>query len=391
MLLLISLLLTIGLVVFSYGFVDLNLVLSQSAFVTNLLTSLREYLLHNRVLAAVIYVSLILSFYLLYQRILRAITHKLWNWQQILPVLLGIVILLLTAFPAFSYDIFNYMLTARVTFHWKENPWITMPIEIANEPALAYTRAANKTALYGPSWIIVSALPSLLGHGDPWLTIILFKLLVTSCYGLFLWLIYRQTRSLWQTMFFAFNPLILMEVIVSGHNDILMILLAISSILLFSRARRVTKFIGLGLWLASIFVKGATVVMLPLFVVPKMSIEKLCLAGYWLMFAVFLLTPLREEMYPWYAVWWLGFLVFLPLKKYHLLYAFSSVFSLGLILRHAPYILMGYYEGIGPALRLTLMLLPVVIWLGIERKAIGRQIIQIYRFIMLTYRRNYRT
>ena len=41
-----------------------------------------------------------------------------------------------------------------------------MPIEIPNEPYLAFTRAANKTALYGPVWILLTAIPHLLGQGD---------------------------------------------------------------------------------------------------------------------------------------------------------------------------------------------------------------------------------
>jgi hypothetical protein len=231
---------------------------------------------------------------------------------------------------------------------------------------LAYTRAANKVALYGPTWIALTFFPHIVANGNVFLSILTFKLLIYLCFILFLILVYRTTKNLWQTSFFAFNPLVLMEVVLGGHNDITMMLLALAGIVSFLSKRKWGFFI----WFLSIFVKGATIVLLPLFFLNRFGREKVFFIGYWLMFAVFLITPFREEMYPWYAVWWLSFVVFLPLEKYRLLYLFSAFFSFGLIFRHLPYVMMGYYEGPGPLLRIGLTILPLFVFIIVYRKEI---------------------
>lgn len=348
------------LIVFSYCFVDLNLFLLDRQIYQSFQTTLQSLLQNNRFMFGIIYVSIIISLFILYLRVLYLSYTKRISIKEIRTLLLIVVFFLLIAFPAFSYDIFNYIATAKVTFFWKENPWITMPIDIPNEPALAYTRAANKVALYGPTWILLTAIPHFLGLNNVWLTIISFKGLVTICYLLFILLLYKKTNNVFQVSVFAFNPLILVEVIVGGHNDITMMLFAVWGFFIFKEQKKIYKLMGILVWLLSVFVKGATVAMIPIFFI-KRDMKQLFFIGFFCMFFAFLLTPLREEMYPWYAVWFLTMLSFLPYKEYKILYEYSIAFSFGLILRHSPYIFMGYYEGYGPILRVISMITPVAI------------------------------
>lgn len=353
-------LISLILIIFSYCFVDLNLLLLEGQTYQSIQSTFQSFLHNNRFVFGIVYIFIVISLFLLYTRVLYLTYTKRLSGKQLRNLLLTVVVLLLITFPAFSYDIFNYIATAKVTYVWKENPWITMPIDIPNEPALAYTRAANKVALYGPTWIMLTALPHFLGFNNVWLTIIFFKGFIALFYLAFLFLLHKKTKNLFQVSVFAFNPLILLEVIVGGHNDITMMLFALWGFFMFKEKKKIYKFIGILLWFLSIFVKGATLVLIPIFFIKK-DIRKLLFIGLLCMFVVFLLTPFREEMYPWYAVWFLTILSFLPYKDYKTIYEYAIALSVGLIFRHAPYIFMGYYEGYGPQLRIVSMIAPVAL------------------------------
>lgn len=358
------------LLIYSYGFVDSNLILSTDPFYQFFQPILRNLILNQRQLSTVIYISLLSGFFLLYLWILHVVGKSIRSLSKVITLLVVILPLLLLSYPAFSYDMFNYIATAKVTYQWKENPWIIMPIDIPNEPALAYTRAANKTALYGPSWIIATSLPYVIGKGSVFFSLLSFKLFITICYVGILTLIWKRTKDLWRVSVFAFNPLILFESILGGHNDMFMMFFAVGGILMLDTSRSYKKLKGMIALIVSILVKGATIVLLPLFFLRRKTYIQYFVMAYILMFLVFLVTPFREELYPWYAVWFLSCAAFLPKKNYILLHEFNSALSFGLMLRHAPYIFMGYYEGVGPLLRIGATLLPVFIFFVVRHKRI---------------------
>ena len=149
---------------FSYLFVDPNL-----AYLDKIYTG---FAFQNRGVVSIIYLSLISVFFILYFYFLKKI--KLGSLKKIIFVS---VILLLFAYPAvLSYDIFNYVFTSKVLFYYHENPYIIMPIEFINDPLLLFTHAANKVALYGPFWIILTGIPFKLGFGNFILTLFGFTL-----------------------------------------------------------------------------------------------------------------------------------------------------------------------------------------------------------------------
>lgn len=374
------------LLIYSYGFVDSNLSLSTIPVYEVIQSVLRQFILENRSVSTIVYISIIVVLFFLYITLLRFLKNNIIGIAQVKKLLIITTIFLLNSFPAFSYDLFNYIATAKVTYTWKENPWIVMPIDIPNEPGLAYTRAANKVALYGPTWILLTFFPHTAGMGNIWLTILTFKMLTGIFYGILIILIYKITKSIWQTAYFAFNPLILLEVVLGGHNDIVMLVFAISALILWKKQLMISKVVAIGFWLSSVFVKGATVVLLPLFFLKQQGREHMFLLGYWLMAGVFLLTPIREELYPWYAVWFLSFAVLLPIKKYKLLYDFSLYLSFGLLLRHAPYIYMGYYEAPGPLLRVAATCIPILLFMVVYTKDLVLLIKKILEYLKHMFR-----
>jgi hypothetical protein len=164
-------------------------------------------------------------------------------------------------------------------------------------------------------------------------------------------------------LFFALNPLILIEVLVSGHNDIYMMVFVVTAILLWERKDVGSKIGGMTAFIASCLIKGASIVLFPLFFIKNLSRDRMLLLSYWLLaFVFFVIGPLREELYPWYAVWLISIASLFDMKKHAVLIGFTIVLSFALELRQIPYIYMGQYGGIGPILRALLTALPLLVY-----------------------------
>lgn len=341
--------------IFTYSFIDINL-----SYLRGLYTGLY---LNNRYLLSVIYSILVLVLFGCSYFLLTNIDELKINLKKII---LLIVLATIFSYPAaLTFDIFNYMTTARVTFLYQENPYIIYPIEFINDPYLDFTRATNKTALYGPFWIILTVVPYLAGLGNFVLTLLSFKAFIASFYIGTVYLIRKLDKN--AVWFFALNPLVIIESLVSSHNDIVMIFFVLLSIYLFFKKRYIFSLLALA---GSILIKPATLFLTPIYfgmvkdliIGKKINHEKAFKYSAILMFTIFLLSPLREELYPWYAIWFIAFTAFLHKNKF--LQNLVLVFSLGLMLRYIPYMATGDYFGSTPIIRNILMITPVFMFLS---------------------------
>jgi|GEM_PF-766311 len=403
------------LLLYSYGFIDPHLSFSSHplyVWAQNIVVSL---VYRQSVVAAVLYVCIIAALFAGYGMLLWGQKEK--KLMSVPRWVFALVIMFVLSYPAFSYDIYNYIATAKVAFLYRENPYVVMPVEIPNEPMLSYTRAANKLALYGPAWIVLTSFPFIAGMGNIFLTVMSFKAFAAVFYAAVTFLIYRKTKDLKQALFFALNPLVLIEVLVSGHNDVVMMALGLAGLLLWNRQDARYKVAGIILFMSSVLIKGATIVLLPLFFLPASPTggpasptggpasptggpasptggpasptggpawkwEKKMRIAAFLMFGVFLVSPLREEMYPWYAVWWLSCLAFVPIRRKSPIHALSFWLSLGLMLRYVPWIATREYGGITPVSRIIVTVVPVLVYICIRfRKKILRPFTLLKRYL----------
>jgi hypothetical protein len=262
-----------------------------------------------------------------------------------------------------SFDIFNYIATAKVLFFYHENPYVIMPIEFVGDPLLSFTHAANKIALYGPSWISISAIPYFTGFGNFLVTLFSFKLFVSIFYLGTVYLIWKISKNLLSVSFFALNPLVIIETLVSGHNDIVMIFFSLCSFYILMNKKNII--LAIIFFMLSIFVKYSTIFLFPLFIyivwktIRKRSINwtKIFYFSSFLMLVAFLLSPIREEIYPWYAIWFLPFVSIVFQKK--ILVYISLALSFGLLLRYVPFMLLGTHFGVTPFLKTAVTFIPV--------------------------------
>ena len=343
--------------IFSYGFVDTN-------FPYQSLDFLHKLVYEQRALATILYVGIILSMFVIYALLLRK--AKKINSSTVWKLVWLSAGILLLAYPAFSNDIFNYIATAKVTYSYGENPYFVMPIEIENEPMLIFMHAANKFALYGVSWITLSAIPHFLGLNNLLLTMFTFKLFIVSFYiGLCLVIWRLSDRKASALIFFALNPLVLLETFVGVHNDVVAMFFALLSYYLLQKRR---LYLSLLILVISIFIKYATIFLLPayifafVFTLKKKTIDwdRIWSWSAISMLAIFMLSPLREEMYSWYFIWPISFIALLNLRK-SAIGLVVAVFSVGLLLRFVPFIYTREWGGVTPLVKMLVTLIPPII------------------------------
>src|SRR3990167_6294564 len=346
-----------SLAILSFTFIDPNL-----GYLKNFYTG---FAFSNRLAVTASYIILVAVLFFCFWIFLRLYKEKKLSKKETY-FLIGFPAFLLLSYPAMlSYDIFNYIFTSKVLFFYRENPYIMMPINFLGDPLLDFTRAANKTALYGPIWTLISAVPYYLGLGNFLLTMYLFKVFVAIFYFGTIYLIYKFTKNLENVLFFAFNPLVFIETFLSGHNDVVMMFLALLTFYFLKNKKIISS---LFLLFASIFIKFASVFILPTFFLiiyknykkREINYEKLFFQASILMLIIFYLSFLREEIYPWYAVWFLSFLSLTKITRTK--FILVIVFSFSLMLRYIPFMYLGTYFGPTPIIKIAITFIPVSIF-----------------------------
>ena len=173
-----------------------------------------------------------------------------------------------------------------------------------------------------------------------------------------------MTKSAYAVAFFGLNPLVITEVLLGGHNDVVMMYLAL---LAFSLLQKKNPFWSLVALILSIFIKWATVLLLPIFIwviLMKRRGEKIIWDKVWFwaaagMYIIFFLSPIREEIYAWYLIWPLTFVALVPDKT--LLRYITVAFSFGLLFRIAPFLYTRQWAGITPLVKRIVTFVPPAI------------------------------
>lgn len=344
--------------VVSWGFVDPNSLLPQIAWLGPIIYFQRGY-------PTVWYTGTIIVLFSWYFWLLSQVKKGLVTSKTIWYILTTTIVILFWSFPATSNDIFNYIATAKVIFFHKENPYLVMPIEIPNEPMLTFLNAANKVALYGPFWIALTVLPHYAGGGSLLFTICTFKLFIVGWYVLLCSLIWKISgKKPWNLAFFALNPLVILSTLVDAHNDVVMMALALSGFLALKNKRYV---VSVALIILSVLIKGATLFLVPVFlwcIYQRWKTKNVAWQRVWYlasvaMYMVFLLSPLREEVYAWYLIWPLTFLALVD--KHTILHAASYGFSFGLMLRVVPFFYTRSWSGMTPIIKKIVTITPPIV------------------------------
>ncbi|MEK7065659.1 MAG: hypothetical protein AAB961_01580 [Patescibacteria group bacterium] len=340
---------SLGLFLYSYTQVDLNLTLSSISIWQAIQKSFQYIGFFRRDISSGIFVLLISAFTILYAWAVHLarkgkISEKFF-WRLILIV----SVILLFSYPAFSYDIYNYMFTAKTVLVYHTSPYTIIPLQLTGvEPWLNFMRWTHLPSAYTPLWILLSLPPFLFGFGvfllilwNMKLLIVGFYLLTTLMIGKILGEVDHEKRTLGMTIF-ALNPLILIESVVSPHNDIVMMGLALTA----------WYWRSWFMLAASVGLKFMTITLFP--VAALGWHRKLALLA---MLAGLLYIIWDREILPWYWVWIMPFVALLPRNRS--LFILSTGVSTGLLLRYLPYLYLGNWDPPAPMFKLWLTIVPI--------------------------------
>lgn len=342
----------ISLFLYSFTQVDLNLTLSHISLWYAIQDFFQNIGYFNRPFSTLLYILIILSLFIFYFFILKLADKNKFSLKSFWQIVIISSLILLFSYPAFSYDLFNYMFDARIITKYGQNPYLHKALDYPTDPWTNFMRWTHRYYPYGPFWLIVTVPLSFLGMGFFLPTMYLFKALIVASYLGTIFIInkilvkHSKANILSGLFFFAFNPLVIIESLVSAHNDMLMIFLAMLAIfLLFEK-----KYIGsIFFLLLSGAIKFATFIVLPLFILKivldrekKMRLNNFIFAFLSLMLISLMAVIMRTQFQPWYLLYLIPFASLIAEKK------FISwpliIMSFGALLLYIPYLYTGGYN-----------------------------------------------
>lgn len=192
---------------------------------------------------------------------------------QLAPVILiggvAMSLLLMLTYPIGASDAVEYVNHGEALAYHGLNPLVVPIVDVPGAAFVEHSVFLYVTPNYGPVWIWISALVvRIMGQESLALNLFGFKLVAILSYVALALLIHRILRrrapgdALAGLVFFAWNPLILYEFAVNGHNDAVMMALALLGILFWQQRRFLWMVAALTL---SFLIKIPTILLLPLF------------------------------------------------------------------------------------------------------------------------------
>lgn len=341
-------LLLISLFLFSFTQVDLGLTLSRASYLTQVQQFFQHIGYFNRPLAAFLYIAIIIGLFFCFFYLLK--NYKRLSRRVVWSLVIMTTIILAFSYNAFSYDIFNYIFDAKIITGYGLNPYGHKALDFPTDPMLSFMHWTHREYPYGPAWLALTVPISYIGLQVFTLTFFLFKVLMALS---FLGTVYfiekimrkiQPERATQAIIFFALNPFIFIESLVSGHNDIVMMFFCMMGIYLLAVKR---FYWGILLILISAAIKYVTVLLIPLVFLLTIASNKKVKIEWDIVFQIFVFVlcfgigaaTLRTHFQPWYLLFIFPILSLLVEKK-HYLYP-SIILSIGALTMYVPYLYLG--------------------------------------------------
>ncbi len=339
----------IFLFLYSFTQVDLGLTLSRASVVADIQKSFQYIGYFNRPLSSLLFIIIIVSVFTGYGFLLKLTQEKkisrktLWTLIIISSIVLGF------SYNAFSYDFFNYIFDAKIVTHYHQSPYDHKALDYPGDPMLGFMHWTHRLYPYGPVWLGLTIPLSFLGGGIFALTLILFK---AFSVGIFLAVCYFvekisskiKLNSLFTLAFFALNPFVLIESLVSAHNDSTMMTFTLVGVYFLFNQKKYSPWIML---ILSAGIKFATGFLAPLFIWFQFSKRKNKVELFFYLSTVFMivaaiLASYRTTFQPWYFLLAFSFLTFLSRKYF--IFISTLVFSFLALFQYLPYLYTGNFN-----------------------------------------------
>ncbi len=312
----------------------------------------------QRPLSSVLFIGIVSLLFIFYLLILNAVRKKKISKQVIWFLVISSTIILNFSYNAFSYDLFNYIFDAKIVTFYHQNPYLHRALDFPGDPMLSFMRWTHRLFPYGPIWLGLT-MPLSIGLKFFLPTFFLFKILMSMSFlgtVFFLGKILRKTsleNKSFGIAFFALNPLIVIESLVSSHNDIVMMFFAILSLYLLMSKKYARSII---VFILSIGIKFATVSILPIYLLilffqkrkKEFSWQLLFTAMAVIMIIPVILASYRTNFQPWYLLNILPFAA-LVAKNYYIFIP-SVILSFVAIFEYLPFLYLGNWDNPVPSI-----------------------------------------
>lgn len=197
-------------------------------------TSILELLL----LLAVIFAIYGLAALLLQRQLAKSNNPLAFRLMLLAVIPMGLIFVLAPAL--ISPDIFTYADYGLTITAYHANPYFVIPTTYLDNPLIAFDIWRSSTAASGPVWLVVCAFVAKIATAHPLRYILAFRLLGFAIHLVNSGLVVAILRKLGRsprtvavgTLLYAWNPLILMETCLNGHNDALVLAFLLLGILL---------------------------------------------------------------------------------------------------------------------------------------------------------------
>lgn len=350
----------VALFFYSFTQVDLSLTLSRASFFQEIQKSFQYIGYFARPLSTYLFIGIILFLYFFYTVLFIKI--KQFTMKQIWGIILFSAILLGFSYNALSYDLFNYIFDAKIVTHYQQNPYEHKALDYSGDPMLSFMRWTHRVYPYGPVWLAITIPLSYLGFNYFLLTFFIFKVLMVTCFLGTVWFLGKILQKInpqyekLGILFFALNPFVLIESVVSAHNDIVMLFfMSIGMYLLVQKK----YFLSIILIVLSYGIKFAsaeipTSVHLLIIVLlcvgffifskiqKKLSWEVWFLLAGACMVIPIVLASLRTNFQPWYILSLLPFVALVSQKMFvRVPFIIISLFAL---FEYVPYLYLGNWD-----------------------------------------------
>ena len=352
---------SIALFLYSYTQVDLSLTLSSAGFLQTIQKAFQYIGFYERPLSTTLYFLVIVFWFGLYAWSLGLAAKGKLTIPDVWKIVGLVTLLLVFSYPAFSYDLFNYVFTAKTVLVYHKNPYEIIPLQFAGiDPLVSIMRWTHLPSAYTPLWITLTLPAYLLGFGKFFLIVWNLKILVAFFYLLAVKGVSKvlervePKHAVLGTAIFALNPLVIIESLVSAHNDIAMMAMAVWAIVLLLGKKHKTSWALLSL---SVAIKLMTITLVPVILLIHQKAVDWRKWSFLAMGVGFLLVLSQREPLPWYWVWFMPFIAFYPSKGW--LVSLAGWYSFALLLRYAPYLYYGNWNAPVPILKWWVTLVPV--------------------------------
>lgn len=351
-----------GFVLYSYSQIDLNLTLWTNPVYQQFQQMMIKLGYFNRPLSTAIFLLFLFLFFLFYFFFLILAAQKRLSTKKLWQIIIPSYMILLVSYPAFSHDIFNYIFDARIVTKYGLSPYHFTALDFPNDPWTRFMRWTHRYYPYGPLWLILTSPFSFFGFGKFVLTLALFKLLFFLVAIGNVWLIAKllqrvnQQKRLFGILFFSLNPLVMIESLVSPHNEAVMFFFTLLGLFFLLSSRRFMAMLAISV---SALIKFLPIFYLPLLVVSEKSLKKSSLYSLLAIVTFFSLIPViyLRETYSWYFIPVLGFATLAGTRWLTIL---TTGISMGTLLRYIPFLYFGDYNPQVIKMQNWLLFIPVL-------------------------------